>query len=62
MATKARPLAVVTGASTGIGFELAKICASRGFNLVVAADEPEIQNAARVFRESGATVDACGPS
>jgi short-subunit dehydrogenase len=27
-----RPLAVVTGASTGIGYELAKLCAKNGFD------------------------------
>lgn len=58
MATQARPLAVVTGASTGIGYELARICAERGFNLVVVADEPMIQDAAQTFRTSGASVDA----
>src|SRR4051812_42064396 len=35
-------LAVVTGASSGIGLELAKCCAQRGYDLVIAADEPEI--------------------
>ncbi|MFO0663970.1 MAG: SDR family NAD(P)-dependent oxidoreductase [Polyangiaceae bacterium] len=49
---------MITGASSGIGFELAKICASKGYNLVVAADEPEIQTAAETFRQSGVTVDA----
>jgi short-subunit dehydrogenase len=34
-----RQLAVVTGASTGIGLELAKQLASNGFDLVLAADE-----------------------
>jgi len=58
MATQARPLAVVTGASSGIGLELAKLCASKGFNLVVAADEPEINTAAASLRASGTTVDA----
>ena len=58
MATQARPLAVVTGASTGIGFELAKLCAQKGFNLVIAADEPEIRDAATTLRGLGATVDA----
>lgn len=58
MATQARPLAVVTGASTGIGFELAKICAQNGYNLVVVADEPAIEQAAEQFRASGTTVDA----
>ena len=38
--TSKRPLAVVTGASTGIGFELAKLCAAHGFDLILAADEP----------------------
>lgn len=58
MATQARPLAVITGASSGIGFELAKLCAAQGFNLVVAADEPEIHTAAQAFRAAGVTVDA----
>jgi short-subunit dehydrogenase len=53
-----RPLAVVTGASTGIGFELAKCCAENGFDLVVAADEPEIERAAQTLRDMGAKVDA----
>ena len=51
-------LAVVTGASTGIGYELAIQCAKHGFNLVVAADEAEINAAADVFRREGIAVDA----
>jgi NAD(P)-dependent dehydrogenase (short-subunit alcohol dehydrogenase family) len=35
-----QPLAIVTGASSGIGFELAKCCAAHGFKLLIAADEP----------------------
>jgi short-subunit dehydrogenase len=58
MAQETRPLALVTGASTGIGYELAKTCAENGFDLVVAADEPKIENAARDFRKLGATVEA----
>jgi uncharacterized protein len=58
MATQAQPLAIITGASTGIGYELAKICAERGFNLIVAADEPEIESAAETFRRAGGVVDA----
>ncbi len=38
-------LADITGASTGIGFELAKCAARDGFDLIIAADEGEIQNA-----------------
>jgi short-subunit dehydrogenase len=56
--TEARPLAVVTGASTGIGYELAKICATNGFDLVVAADEPAINEAAEEFRGLGAVTEA----
>jgi NAD(P)-dependent dehydrogenase (short-subunit alcohol dehydrogenase family) len=33
-----RPLAVVTGASSGIGYELASLFSEVGFDLVVAAD------------------------
>ncbi len=54
MATQSRSLAVVTGASTGIGYELAKICAKNGFDLVVVADEPKINEAARDFEALGA--------
>lgn len=58
MATASRPLAVVTGASSGIGYELAKLCARNGYDLVVAADRPEISSGAETFRALGATVDA----
>jgi short-subunit dehydrogenase len=51
-----RPFAVVTGASTGIGFELAKRCARDGYDLLIAADEPSIEDAAAVLRGAGAKV------
>jgi short-subunit dehydrogenase len=49
-------LAVVTGASTGIGYELARCCAENGFDLIIAADEPEIANAAASLSSAGASV------
>jgi uncharacterized protein len=52
-----RRFAVVTGASTGIGLELARCCAKDGFDLLIAADEPEIERAASDLRASGATVE-----
>ena len=51
-------LAVVTGASTGIGLELARLCARDGYDLVIAADEPEIEAAASELRGAGVRVDA----
>lgn len=51
-------LAVVTGASTGIGYELAIECARHGFDLMVAADEPAIYAAAEAFRREGVSVEA----
>ncbi|MDB5620691.1 SDR family NAD(P)-dependent oxidoreductase [Tardiphaga sp.] len=53
-----RLFAIVTGASTGIGFELAKRCAQEGYDLLIAADEPEIGSAATSLRSEGATVEA----
>jgi short-subunit dehydrogenase len=58
MIDSVRQLAVVTGASSGIGFELAEIAAEHGYDLIVAADEPEVENAARRLRERGGSVDA----
>ena len=57
MSESIRPLAVVTGASSGIGYELARLAAENGFDLVVAADRPEIVEAAQVFQRAGAKVD-----
>src|SRR6187549_1267342 len=53
-----RQLAVVTGASSGIGFELARCCAENQFDLAIAADEPQIHDAAEKLRASGGQVDA----
>jgi len=49
-----KPFAIVTGASSGIGLELANICAQEGFDLLVAADRAEIRRAADGFRQLGA--------
>jgi short-subunit dehydrogenase len=53
-----RKFAIVTGASTGIGFELAKLAAEHGYNLLIAADEAAIETSANEIRRAGATVEA----
>ena len=58
MESESRKLAVVTGASTGIGLELARLCAQEGFDLIIAADEPLIEDAARELEEAGAQCTA----
>lgn len=58
MVDGSRPLAVVTGASTGIGFELAMQCAQQDFDLLIAADEPSIHEAAEQLQRHGGAVAA----
>ncbi|MGF9760474.1 SDR family NAD(P)-dependent oxidoreductase [Microvirga sp. 0TCS3.31] len=53
-----RPLAVVTGASSGIGLELARQFVNHHFDLIVAAEDEEIAVAAAVLRaESSGRVE-----
>ena len=53
-----RPLAVVTGASSGIGYHLARMAAQHGYDLVVAAYTP-LDQAVQDFKAEGAEqVDA----
>ncbi|MBO3458630.1 SDR family NAD(P)-dependent oxidoreductase [Aetokthonos hydrillicola Thurmond2011] len=52
-----RPLAVVTGASSGIGYELAKQFAENGFDLVVTSTGSSINEAVPTFEKLGAKVE-----
>jgi short-subunit dehydrogenase len=52
------PLAIVTGASSGIGLELAKLAVDQGYDVIIAADEPEIHEAAGAIEAKGAKVRA----
>jgi short-subunit dehydrogenase len=53
-----KQLALVTGASTGIGLELARCAAGSGFDLIIAADEAAIEGAAAELRTLGGSVQA----
>lgn len=51
----AAKFAIVTGASSGIGFELARLAATDGYDLLICADEPLI-DAAAAFADFGVDV------
>jgi short-subunit dehydrogenase len=52
------PFAVVTGASSGIGLELARQFAQHGYDLLICAENAEIERAAQELRREGHKVDA----
>lgn len=58
MDSEERPLVLVTGASSGIGLELAHECARHGYDLVVAAEDELIHDAADRLRVHGTAVHA----
>jgi uncharacterized protein len=53
-----RRYGIVTGASSGIGWELAKCCVMNGFDLLIASDEPRISAAAQELAIGGAKVQS----
>jgi len=53
-----RPVAVVTGASSGIGLALAREFADHGYDLVVAAEDAGIHDAAEALGATGVDVTA----
>lgn len=52
----ANKLAVVTGASSGIGYNLAKVFAENGYDLVIGAEDMKIEKAAADFKALGVSV------
>jgi short-subunit dehydrogenase len=54
-----RPFAVVTGASSGIGYELARVFAENGYDLIVNSASQQIERAASNFQNiDGSSVQA----
>jgi short-subunit dehydrogenase len=54
--------AVVTGASSGIGYELAKLFAENGFDVLVAAEDDAIATAAAEIGAEAVQVDLAEPA
>jgi short-subunit dehydrogenase len=53
-----RPLALITGASSGIGRELAKQFAENDFDLIIAAEDDELRDAQQELMALNAEVEA----
>jgi short-subunit dehydrogenase len=56
--TAGRKLALVTGASSGIGRELGTVFAREGWDLVLVAEDPDIERAAHELSALGTTCEA----
>jgi short-subunit dehydrogenase len=54
----ANKFAIITGASTGIGFELATLAAKDGYDILVVADEPLVEAAAADFKQFGTDIQS----
>lgn len=54
----ANQLALVTGASNGIGYNLAKVFAENGFDLIIASNGDRLQQAEKDFKDLGVQVKA----
>jgi uncharacterized protein len=56
-ASSSRPLALVTGASSGIGLELARQFAEHGYDLIITADDAAVTEAAAQLETLDARVE-----
>jgi uncharacterized protein len=56
VATRVKPMALITGASSGIGYELARQFANHGYDLIIVAEDDSIEEAGEFLRGLGANV------
>ena len=54
--TTERPMAVVTGASSGIGYELARQFCQHGYDVMIAAQDDGIRDASDRLSREGRTI------
>jgi short-subunit dehydrogenase len=57
MTMENKKFAVITGASSGIGYELARVFAKNGYDLLICAEDEGIIEASNAFRALGGEVD-----
>ena len=55
--TDTRPLALITGASSGIGYQLAQQFTTNGYDAIIAAEDGGIVTAAAALARGGASVE-----
>ncbi len=57
MAKNPNRLAVITGASSGIGYELSKCCAKDGFDLIICSEGDRIHDVAKDFAHANNKIE-----
>lgn len=54
---KEKPIAVITNACSGVGYEISKLLAKRGYDLILCSESPAIVETAQICEAQGAKVD-----
>lgn len=54
---KEKPIAVITNACSGVGYEMAKLLAKKGYDLILCSENPAVIETAQICEIQGARVD-----